>query len=301
MNGNITSRIGNEEDSWIGIAFMFGNIAFDSFLTAYQEKLFLGYSLTSNNQMLYVNLFSAILALIMAIKDDILQPSIIMLINNHEFLVDLLLLTTGAVSAQFFITCAIKEFGAVFFGTVVTVCQPTTTHALTPRHPKGARTSVHRLHPPPVQPSFLPFFLPSDARFTFGATHFVPRRFLKAFLCLPCQLFTSNEETASSLVLFGSYSLPLSPSCVTQKHIKSLHLLTFQAFGSSEFLLRHRLAALLQWIDISSMKGAGRSRVILLHGVMHVDGFCHVFLSLAAMFQFFTVCVGTQFLRKGRI
>jgi len=123
MSGNIHSRVSTAQDSWIGIAFMGGNIFFDSFLMAYQERLFTGYSLSSNSQMLYVNLFSSVLAMLTCVHKNSLPGSLELLRSSGKFRIDLLLLTSSAVAAQFFITGAIKEFGAVFFGTVVTVQQ----------------------------------------------------------------------------------------------------------------------------------------------------------------------------------
>uniref|UniRef100_A0A7S3A442 Sugar phosphate transporter domain-containing protein n=1 Tax=Rhodosorus marinus TaxID=101924 RepID=A0A7S3A442_9RHOD len=123
MNGNITSRVADQGNSWIGLVLMFGNIFFDSLLMAYQERLFLGYRLSSNSQMLYVNLFSGLLSLLSCIPGGALRSSLSLLSSSRQFARELCLLTLGAVSAQFFITSTIKEFGAVFFGTVITVQQ----------------------------------------------------------------------------------------------------------------------------------------------------------------------------------
>lgn len=124
MNGNITSRVADQGNSWIGLVLMFGNIFFDSLLMAYQERLFLGYRLSSNSQMLYVNLFSGLLSLLSCIPGGALRSSLSLLSSSRQFARELCLLTLGAVSAQFFITSPIKEFGAVFFGTVITVSYP---------------------------------------------------------------------------------------------------------------------------------------------------------------------------------
>uniref|UniRef100_A0A7S2ZJN5 Uncharacterized protein n=1 Tax=Rhodosorus marinus TaxID=101924 RepID=A0A7S2ZJN5_9RHOD len=121
--GNITSRISNVEDNWIGIALMGINIGSDSFMTAFQESLFVGYDLSTHNQMLYVNFCSGTIGVLVLLYDGTLLSAFRFLLTHEAIRLDVFLLALGAVSGQFFITASIKNYGAVFFATVMTVQQ----------------------------------------------------------------------------------------------------------------------------------------------------------------------------------
>ena len=45
-----------------GFALMLGYLGFDGFTSTFQDKLFKGYSMSAYNQMLYVNMFSALVS-----------------------------------------------------------------------------------------------------------------------------------------------------------------------------------------------------------------------------------------------
>mmetsp|Transcript_3915 Transcript_3915/g.11708 ORF Transcript_3915/g.11708 Transcript_3915/m.11708 type:complete len:370 (-) Transcript_3915:1470-2579(-) len=122
-SGDISSRRASMQDSWIGIALMCCNIGADSFMTAFQENLFVGYDLSTHNQMLYVNFCSATVAVGILMYDGHLIKAFHLLFTHAAVRVDVVLLAIGAVSGQFFITASIRNYGAVYFATVMTVQQ----------------------------------------------------------------------------------------------------------------------------------------------------------------------------------
>jgi len=67
LTGDIASP-SDRDDSIYGILFMFGYLFSDGFTSVFQEKLFKGYKMTTYNQMLYVNIYSAIISTISKLK-----------------------------------------------------------------------------------------------------------------------------------------------------------------------------------------------------------------------------------------
>lgn len=65
LTGPVSSkRVRSQSDAvaW-GTALMMGYLAFDGFTSTFQDKLFKGYNMSTYNQMLYVNAFSALISL----------------------------------------------------------------------------------------------------------------------------------------------------------------------------------------------------------------------------------------------
>ena len=123
LSGNIHAKHSDAGSSWIGLALMVVYLAFDGFTSTFQEKLFRGYTMSAYNQMLYVNLTSAAISLLGLLVSNRLWADLRFSWQHPQFLRDALILSLSAVSAQFFITFTIKEFGALLYATVMTTRQ----------------------------------------------------------------------------------------------------------------------------------------------------------------------------------
>jgi len=62
--GTITSHSTGKEDTPFGLLLLIAYLFFDGFTSTFQEKLFKGYTMSTYNQMLYVNASSAILSIL---------------------------------------------------------------------------------------------------------------------------------------------------------------------------------------------------------------------------------------------
>uniref|UniRef100_A0A7S1TB20 Sugar phosphate transporter domain-containing protein n=1 Tax=Compsopogon caeruleus TaxID=31354 RepID=A0A7S1TB20_9RHOD len=122
-SGNISSRNSASENSWYGLLLMAGYLGFDGFTSTFQESLFAGYQMTIYNQMLYVNLCSAMVSFITLLVSKKLFEALAFIAKYPRSLLDALLLSTSAVSGQFFITYTIKSFGALAYATIMTIRQ----------------------------------------------------------------------------------------------------------------------------------------------------------------------------------
>jgi len=79
--------------------------------------------MSTYNQMLYVNLCSGLISLTTLLWSGELLPSIQFSLTHFDFMVNSLILSFAASFGQMIILITIKEFGALFFATVMTVRQ----------------------------------------------------------------------------------------------------------------------------------------------------------------------------------
>jgi len=122
----LTGEIGYKhqvEDNMYGLFLMAGYLFSDGFTSTFQEKLFRGYDMSTYNQMLYVNLWSAVMSLASLLFSNELFSSIEFSMNHPDFFVNSLLLSAAASIGQLIILITIKEFGALFFATIMTIRQ----------------------------------------------------------------------------------------------------------------------------------------------------------------------------------
>jgi len=123
LTGNISDNHRNGADSFYGLLLMGGYLFADGFTSTFQEKLFRGYEMSTYNQMLYVNLCSGIFSLITLLVSNELVNAINFSITYPDFLFNSLLLSVASTCGQLVILLTIKEFGALFFATVMTIRQ----------------------------------------------------------------------------------------------------------------------------------------------------------------------------------
>jgi len=123
LTGDISDHRKQSDDSFYGLLLMGGYLFSDGFTSTFQEKLFKGYEMSTYNQMLYVNLCSGLISLITLTLSGDLISSLTFSLNNLDFFVNSLMLSFASSFGQLIILWTIKEFGALFFATVMTVRQ----------------------------------------------------------------------------------------------------------------------------------------------------------------------------------
>jgi adenosine 3'-phospho 5'-phosphosulfate transporter B2 len=107
----------------LGVGLMVGFLFIDGFTSTFQEKLFKGYTMSTYNQMLYVNLCSTVLSLATLLVTGGLFRSFDFAIAHPAILRDALMLSFCAAFGQVCIYATIKEFGALTFAGIMVTRQ----------------------------------------------------------------------------------------------------------------------------------------------------------------------------------
>jgi len=124
LTGEISDQRGiDKSDSMYGLILMGGYLFCDGFTSVLQEKLFRGYKMSTYNQMLYVNLCSATISFTMLVVSGEIWTALAFSLKYPEFNIASLSLSVCATAGQLVIYYSIKEFGALFFSTVMTTRQ----------------------------------------------------------------------------------------------------------------------------------------------------------------------------------
>merc|ERR1719469_1007254 len=116
MTGSIDAKHSVGTSSY-GLLLLACFLLFDGFTSTFQEKLFKDYKTSKYNQMLYVNLGSAMVSI------GMLQTAIGFCFAHPSFVMDASLLSASAVTGQWFILSQVKEFGALVFAATMNVRQ----------------------------------------------------------------------------------------------------------------------------------------------------------------------------------
>lgn len=124
MTGQIDSRTSNGNSSR-GLMFLLLFLLLDGLTSTFQEKLFKEHKTSKYNQMFYINLMSAVTSFVTLLISGTLMPAINFAIKHPVFTNDVFLLSTSAVSGQYFIYSQVKEFGALVFAATMNVRQVT--------------------------------------------------------------------------------------------------------------------------------------------------------------------------------
>lgn len=109
--------------SIFGGLLMFGYLGFDGFTSTFQEKLFKGFQMSSQHQVMYVTFFSSFFALSSLVSAGMFSPAVAFVAKHPKCLSDILLLSSTAVASQFIIAHTIKTYGALAFATIMTTRQ----------------------------------------------------------------------------------------------------------------------------------------------------------------------------------
>lgn len=113
----------DKSTSVYGLVLMVGYLGFDGFTSTFQSMLFSNYKMSTYNQMMYVNLCSAILSLCALLSSGQFFPSLSFSMRHPSLWYDSTILSASAVIGQFIITATIKDFGALVFATIMTTRQ----------------------------------------------------------------------------------------------------------------------------------------------------------------------------------
>lgn len=113
----------NKGNSIYGLGLLLVFLFFDGFTSTQEEKLFRDNGTTKYNQMLYVNLGSAIISLGGLIFSGHVLEVLGFVEHHPSLLFDAGLLSTSAVAGQYFIFSMVQEFGALVFAAVMNVRQ----------------------------------------------------------------------------------------------------------------------------------------------------------------------------------
>lgn len=122
MTGTIDAKHSAGNSSY-GLLLLACFLLFDGFTSTFQEKLFKDHKTSKYNQMLYVNLGSAMVSVGTLIASGMLQTAMAFVWTHPRFLVDASLLSASAVTGQWFILSQVKEYGALVFAATMNVRQ----------------------------------------------------------------------------------------------------------------------------------------------------------------------------------
>lgn len=122
LTGSIGAPHQDGSSGW-GLLLLVAFLAFDGFTSTFQEKLFREHTTSKYNQMLYINLGSAVVSLVSLIATNTLLIAMNFSIAHPSFFVDAAELSGAAVAGQFFIYSQVKEFGALVFAATMNVRQ----------------------------------------------------------------------------------------------------------------------------------------------------------------------------------
>ncbi|KAL3131115.1 hypothetical protein ABBQ38_000421 [Trebouxia sp. C0009 RCD-2024] len=103
-----------------GGVLMLTYLAFDGFTSTFQDKLFKGYQMSVFNQMLYVNLCSALASFAGLVVTGQLWQALAFVTRHPEALLLMMLLSAAATLGQVLIMHTIRCFGALAFATIMT-------------------------------------------------------------------------------------------------------------------------------------------------------------------------------------
>ncbi|KAF2069263.1 hypothetical protein CYY_009416 [Polysphondylium violaceum] len=121
----LTGKISTNESSntGYGLLLMAAYMFFDSFTSTFQEKMFKGYTMSTYDQMIYVNSCSSIIAVLILIGNGRLFPAMQFISDHKGVFYDSTMLSICASLGQMVIYYTIKEFGALIFSTIMVTRQ----------------------------------------------------------------------------------------------------------------------------------------------------------------------------------
>ncbi|EFA81876.1 hypothetical protein PPL_05108 [Heterostelium album PN500] len=122
LSGKISSS-DDDGSTPYGLILMAAYMFFDSFTSTFQEKMFKGYTMTTYDQMIYVNSFSALICLFTLMLNGRLFPAMEFAMTHQKFVYDSTFLSICASLGQLVIYYTIKEFGALIFSTIMVTRQ----------------------------------------------------------------------------------------------------------------------------------------------------------------------------------
>jgi len=120
----LTGKISSGESNTVyGLLLMAAYMFFDSFTSTFQEKMFKGYTMSTYDQMIYVNSCSSIISVLILIGNGRLFPAMQFIADHKGVFYDSTMLSICASLGQMVIYYTIKEFGALIFSTIMVTRQ----------------------------------------------------------------------------------------------------------------------------------------------------------------------------------
>jgi len=119
----------NEDDgkvssnAWKGFVFLAFFLSFDSMTSVLEERLFRDYEMHANNQIMYVNMWSALTAMASMIFLGHLGSALVFSSQHSELAEDVFMMSAAAGMSQYFMFRQIQEFGALAFTITVNMRQ----------------------------------------------------------------------------------------------------------------------------------------------------------------------------------
>jgi len=122
LTGNISSKEGGTYAPF-GLLLMGAYMFFDGFTSTFQEKMFKGYTMSTYDQMIYVNAFSALISFVVMLFNGTFGSALKFTTEYPQLMYDSTMLSVSATFGQMVIYYTIKEFGALIFSTVMVTRQ----------------------------------------------------------------------------------------------------------------------------------------------------------------------------------
>eukprot|EP01113_Clastostelium_recurvatum_P046592 TRINITY_DN8188_c0_g2_i2.p1 TRINITY_DN8188_c0_g2~~TRINITY_DN8188_c0_g2_i2.p1 ORF type:complete len:358 (+),score=61.26 TRINITY_DN8188_c0_g2_i2:145-1218(+) len=123
LTGDIATHSKDTSSTPYGLFLMAAYMFFDGFTSTFQEKMFKGYTMSTYDQMIYVNGCSALVSILVLVANGGLWSALEFTSQYPQLLVDSTMLSVCATLGQMVIYYMIKEFGALVFSTVMVTRQ----------------------------------------------------------------------------------------------------------------------------------------------------------------------------------
>lgn len=113
----------NNGSTWYGIMMLLGFTLLDSFTSSFQERIFKEDRTTKYNQMLYINLSSSVISIVVLLISGNIKAAFNFGQEHPVIYSDVSILSASAVVAQWFIYTQVMEHGALAFAATMNVRQ----------------------------------------------------------------------------------------------------------------------------------------------------------------------------------
>jgi len=123
MTGDIHAPHIAQQSSYVGLLLLSGYLVSDGLTSTFQEKLFKQHQTSKYNQMLWINLGSAMISLMLLLGNGSLILALTFCRNHPRFMIDASTISGAAVAAQFFMYSMVEEFGALAFAAAMNLRQ----------------------------------------------------------------------------------------------------------------------------------------------------------------------------------
>mmetsp|Transcript_19619 Transcript_19619/g.34996 ORF Transcript_19619/g.34996 Transcript_19619/m.34996 type:complete len:231 (+) Transcript_19619:2-694(+) len=121
--GNISPPHDAHSSSGWGLLLLLGFLTCDGLTSTFQERLFKEHQTSTYNQLLYINLCSAMTSYVALLGTGSFWVAVGFCVQHPMILRDIAMLSAAATTAQLFIYSEVKEFGALVFAATMNLRQ----------------------------------------------------------------------------------------------------------------------------------------------------------------------------------